>query len=54
MNDLPDRLRAAVADRYQVDRAVQLAVSLGPERFLREIQNAAGLQPRFQAILAKL
>ena len=71
MTELLDRLRTAVADRYQVDREVgrggmatvflaqdlrhhrpvalkvlhpQLAVSLGPDRFLREIQIAAGLQ----------
>jgi TolB-like protein/Flp pilus assembly protein TadD len=71
MTELLDRLRAAVADRYQVEREIgrggmstvylaqdlrhhrpvavkvlhpQLAVSLGSERFLREIQIAAGLQ----------
>jgi serine/threonine protein kinase len=71
MNELLDRLRSAVADRYRVEREIgrggmatvflaqdvrhnrpvavkvlhpQLAVSLGPDRFLREIQIAARLQ----------
>jgi len=71
MVDLQDRVRAAVADRYQVEREIgrggmatvfsaqdlkhrrpvalkvlhpHLAVNLGPERFLREIQIAARLQ----------
>jgi serine/threonine protein kinase/Flp pilus assembly protein TadD len=71
MTTLTDRLRAALTDRYAVDREVgrggmatvylaqdlkharqvalkvlhpELAATLGPDRFLREIQIAAGLQ----------
>jgi len=71
MTELLDRLKVALADRYDVEREVgrggmatvflaqdqrhrrpvalkvlhpQLAVSLGPDRFLREIQIAAKLQ----------
>ncbi len=71
MMDLQDRVRAAVAERYQVEREIgrggmatvflaqdlkhhrpvalkvlhpHLAVNLGPDRFLREIQIAARLQ----------
>jgi TolB-like protein/Flp pilus assembly protein TadD/tRNA A-37 threonylcarbamoyl transferase component Bud32 len=71
MIDPQDRVRAAVADRYQIEREVgrggmatvylaqdlkhhrpvalkvlhpHLAVNLGPDRFLREIQIAARLQ----------